>query len=78
MGMIGRLPSGEEVMLPHPDIPCAWCGKYVMDELACPNAHDICIDCCGEDDDEDEVCGIKDEELVPEPMPPQFVHPLRP
>lgn len=35
--------------LPHPDVPCAWCGRYVMDEMACPNAKDICTDCCGED-----------------------------
>lgn len=34
--------------LPHPDVPCAWCDELVMDELACPNAKDICIDCCGE------------------------------
>lgn len=34
--------------LPHPDVPCAWCDRLVMDELACPNAKDICIDCCGE------------------------------
>lgn len=32
--------------LPHPDVPCAWCGRYVMGEEACPNAKDICIDCC--------------------------------
>lgn len=37
------------VMYPHPDIPCAWCGEYNMDENACPNAKDICNDCCGED-----------------------------
>jgi len=41
--------NGVEVRLPHPDVPCAWCGRYVMDEEACPNAKDICTDCCGED-----------------------------
>lgn len=34
---------------PHPDLPCFWCGEYVMDEDACPNAKDICCECCGED-----------------------------
>jgi hypothetical protein len=37
------------VRLPHRDVPCAWCDRYVMDEMACPNAKDICTDCCGED-----------------------------
>jgi hypothetical protein len=36
-------------LFPHPDIPCAWCGRYVMGEEACPNAKDICSTCCGED-----------------------------
>lgn len=49
MGMVGRLPSGEEVMLPHPYIPCAWCGRFNMGWNACPNARDICNDCCGEE-----------------------------
>lgn len=53
MGMIGRLPNGEEVMLPHPDIPCAWCGRHNMDWNACPNAHDICNYCCGEEEEYD-------------------------
>ena len=53
MGMIGRLPNGEEVMLPHPDIPCAWCGRFNMDWNACPNARDICNYCCGEEEEYD-------------------------
>ena len=39
----------EERDLPHPDEPCAWCGQYVMDTEACPNAKDICLDCCFEE-----------------------------
>lgn len=29
--------------------PCAWCHADVMEWSACPNAKDICTDCCGED-----------------------------
>lgn len=28
--------------------PCAWCKRDVMDEMACFNAKDICVDCCEE------------------------------
>ena len=39
----------DDIRLPHPDVPCRWCGEFSMDENACPNAKDICNDCCGED-----------------------------
>jgi hypothetical protein len=47
---LGRLADGTEVLLPHPDVPCAWCSRYVMDEEARPNSKDICTDCFGEHD----------------------------
>src|SRR5689334_20554374 len=43
--------DGEEVELPHPGIPCAWCGRLNMDWNACPNAKDICNYCCGEEEE---------------------------
>ena len=33
--------------------PCAWCGVDTTppdgEWITCPNARDLCIDCCGED-----------------------------
>lgn len=29
---------------------CAWCGSDRMDEEACPNARNLCLDCCGDCD----------------------------
>ena len=31
-------------------ISCAWCAKPVMWEWACPNAEDICVNCCSDCD----------------------------
>lgn len=31
------------------EVACAWCDQFNMDEMTCPNAKDICTDCCGED-----------------------------
>lgn len=49
MATVYGMLNGVEVELPHPDVPCAWCDNPNMDQEACPNAKDICIDCCGED-----------------------------
>jgi len=44
---MSNVPDGTR--LPNRDVPCRWCGEFVMDEYACPNSKDICTDCCGED-----------------------------
>lgn len=30
--------------------PCEVCRRFVMNELMCPNAREMCVDCCGEGD----------------------------
>ena len=30
-------------------VACAYCEEFNMDTEACPNAKDLCLDCCGEE-----------------------------